>query len=493
MTKNLGAQFNDINNINPTITIEGQIIVIIPDACHMLKLVRNTLADKREILNANGEIISWNYIEKLHNLQKQEELHLGNKLRAAHINYKKQIMKVKLAAQTFSKSDAEALIFCKGYLAIEDFVHSGATIEFITNFNDLFDILNSRSLYSYGFKKPISEENFDMMNVKLEELETYLKTLRFIEGDLVINSGRKTGFLGFLISIKALRIIFYKYIRIENAPLRYLCTYKMSQDHLEVFFSAIRSKGGFNNNPTALQFVSAYKRLLVHGELKNITTGNCIPLDNINILTCNSNSICRKINSSRERILAMNDESLDVDSIVDLPEGHDYIGNFELSEFSKEAITYIAGYVVRNLKKIIKCDECLGAIFAIEKFPGFIVQKDVGGLHYPSQDVIKICVFAEKILRQTTSIHGNSYFSQKGTLPKMTCSVLKKFIGTEVFAEIKNHIHEQGPFENHFALLIKAITFRYFEVRIHYIMTLLSQRDERIRNMHTKLILFKGQ
>ena len=39
--------------------------------------------------------------------------------------------------------------------------------------------------------------------------------------------------------------------------------YKHSQDHIELFFSAVRAKGGFNNNPTALPFQeAAYKRLL---------------------------------------------------------------------------------------------------------------------------------------------------------------------------------------------------------------------------------------
>ena len=45
-------------------------------------------------------------------------------------------------------------------------------------------------------------------------------------------------------------------------------TYKLSQDHLELFFSAVRAAGGFNNNPTAQQFMAAYKRLLFRGTIK---------------------------------------------------------------------------------------------------------------------------------------------------------------------------------------------------------------------------------
>lgn len=492
MAKNLGAQFHDVNNIDPKINIEGEQILIIPDACHMLKLVRNTLADKKEILNHNKEKISWDYLHKLHNLQQNEGVHLANKLRGAHIDHKKQIMKVRLAAQTFSNSVAEALLFCKNNLETEDFIHSGATIEFIKYFNDIFDILNSRRRSAYGFKKSISDENFEIVDAKFKEFESYLKTLRFNDGNLVIKSGRKTGFLGFLICIKALRMFFYQYINIENAPIQYLCTYKMSQDHLEIFFSAIRSKGGFNNNPTALQFTSAYRRLLVHGELKNMSTGNCVPLDNINILTCNLSAMCRKINNRRERLLAIS-EYPDEAQIVELPESHDYIGNCELSEFTKEATIYIAGYIIRSMKKIIKCSECLGAIVACEKFPGFILQKDVGGLHYPSQDVIKICLFAEKVLRQIITIHGNSYLSKKDSVPKMICSVFKKMIHTDIFKDLTNHINDQSPLDNHLSLLIKAITMRYLEVRIHFIMCSFSQREGRIRNLHTKLVLFRGQ
>lgn len=61
---------------------------------------------------------------------------------------------------------------------------------------------------------------------------------------------------------------------VKSERIDFLSTYKLSQDHLDFFFSAVRAKGGFNNNPTATQFKSAFKRLLVHGELKHFTTGN---------------------------------------------------------------------------------------------------------------------------------------------------------------------------------------------------------------------------
>ena len=60
----------------------------------------------------------------------------------------------------------------------------------------------------------------------------------------------------------------------NNAKLKYVLTYKLSQDHIKLFFAAIHSSYGCNNNPTALQFRSAYKRMLVRHEIAS-SSGNC--------------------------------------------------------------------------------------------------------------------------------------------------------------------------------------------------------------------------
>jgi len=58
--------------------------------------------------------------------------------------------------------------------------------------------------------------------------------------------------------------------------MKFLLSYKFSQDHLEMLFSAIRSKGAFNNNPTVSQFEAAYKSLLVHAQIKTSHNANCL-------------------------------------------------------------------------------------------------------------------------------------------------------------------------------------------------------------------------
>jgi len=54
----------------------------------------------------------------------------------------------------------------------------------------------------------------------------------------------------------------------EDGHLEYLLTYKLSQDHLEIFFSAVRARGEFSNNPTAAQFEAALTPILSIGSTK---------------------------------------------------------------------------------------------------------------------------------------------------------------------------------------------------------------------------------
>jgi hypothetical protein len=77
-----------------------------------------------------------------------------------------------------------------------------------------------------------------------------------MNNEFVVNSKRKTEF-----------IIYNSFILPQNTVPRLNClpTYKCSQDHLEVLFSSIRAQGG----STCRQFRCAYKKLLVHADIKD--------------------------------------------------------------------------------------------------------------------------------------------------------------------------------------------------------------------------------
>ncbi|KAL1005767.1 hypothetical protein UPYG_G00063750 [Umbra pygmaea] len=55
---------------------------------------------------------------------------------------------------------------------------------------------------------------------------------------------------------------------------RYVCTYRLSQDHLELFFNSIRASGGWNNNPTVAHFQSYFRAIMVRCGIAPGKTGN---------------------------------------------------------------------------------------------------------------------------------------------------------------------------------------------------------------------------
>lgn len=89
----------------------------------------------------------------------------------------------------------------------------------------------------------------------------------------ILENAKKTAFDGVLVNTESTGKIFDKLV--GQGALKYTPTRKMSQDHEETFFRCIGGQGGYNNNPTAVQYVASYKRLLVQAEVKSSSSGNC--------------------------------------------------------------------------------------------------------------------------------------------------------------------------------------------------------------------------
>jgi len=161
-------------------------------------------------------------------------------------------MKVKLAAQTFSSGVADGIEYLcqKGK---PSFKNSEAIVCLIRQIDCLFDILNSRIPFSKGYKSPIHAGNINTIKVVFNDTTDYLKTLK-CDGVLLILGGRKMFIVGFIVTMSSTLQVAYKLLYRSQSPFKFVLTYKMSQDHLELFFGYIRVRGGSNNNPNCIQF-----------------------------------------------------------------------------------------------------------------------------------------------------------------------------------------------------------------------------------------------
>lgn len=458
-------------------------VFIMLDPAHMIKLVRNTFGEKRELIDCNNEIINFKYIELLLMLQNNEQCYLANKLKKEHVFFFKKKMKVKLATQLLSLSVANALIFCRDVLKLKDFENCTATVNFIKLFNDAFDILNSRTLIPYGFKGAINNDNYENILEFSKKFIYYVHNLKLNTGQPILKSQRSTGFLGFIVCFHSLINLKKKLIDTNN--LKFIPSYKLSQDHLEMFFGSVRSQGGHNNNPTSMQFRSAYKKLLVQAQIKDSGLGNCISLLDIPILNCSS--------VSKNPIQAINDTNASLYHDIELdPETftvETHGTHLHLSSFSKEVAIYIAGFVSHKLASQIKCDVCTQALFGTKEnfLLSLISLKDKGGLTYPSNDVIEICLVVEKFIKlhyQENKPNNSLFIKNK---------ILATFINNKnIFSSINYHNIENGPFSNHVVLLIKSVISSYYDIKIKY---LCRKQNEvvSLRTFYNKLTLFKGQ
>jgi len=239
----------------------------------MLKLVRNTLGDKKSVVDGADYFIKWDYIENVHKLQ-EHGLHFGNRLRSRHIAWQKNKMNVRLAAQLLSESVATSIEFCCRE-GITGFEHCEATVKFIRIFNQLLQ---------KGFKSPLHQKNISEMCTFLNKAKEYIMPLKESRNSkFILNSNRKTGFVGFCVCIKSVLTVYDSLMENAQFGFKFLCTFKFSQDHLELFFGKVKRLGGCNNNPTARQFISAYRKLIVHGDLQDVmplfATRGCANLD----------------------------------------------------------------------------------------------------------------------------------------------------------------------------------------------------------------------
>ncbi|CAH1984473.1 unnamed protein product [Acanthoscelides obtectus] len=197
-------------------------------------------------------------------------------------------------------------------------------------------------------EKPLSPATEQYFNF-LEEAKDYLKSLK-LRDTRVILSRRK---LGFIISINSLKGL-YEYRVKETKELKYLLTYKLSQDHLEIFFSCIRSKGGYSNNPTSKQFQNILKKLLLHTEISGNEASNVVALDSTSILHCSS-SLEIKISED------MTSSSNSIEEDEDFIQFKNFllIRPWQLTLYLEHVVAYVAGFVVKRLKGTIKCQSCL--------------------------------------------------------------------------------------------------------------------------------------
>ena len=433
---------------------------------------------------------------ELHKLQFENTLYLANKLKGKHIDFAKNKMNVRLAAQTLSSSVADAITYLRDEIKLPQFCGSEETCEFIKMFDKIFDLCNSSNCFAKGQKSALNRENFASKMQIVADACDYIMSLSDCSGIPLVRGKRKTGFLGFIASLHSITAVARKLLFRRNYS--FFMTYRLSQDHLETFFSKIRRKGGCNNNPNALQFQWAVRALL---QKKNGVTGsnraNCQELPEVcNTLFADS--------SAADASLLPSDESPTVKSSSDkeTPETHLTKLLVKPGIYHEHVLHYIAGFICRTMLKKIRCADCSASLTGgstTDVAAVFTQTKDRGGLLYASPDFLKIIKAADRSLRRLlVDAKDGPIASVTAVTTRLVSIEVLESLRSKVFTELNGHCMEHHAVtenDDHTSQIIKEAYHRFCHIVLAqhgrlYTERFVQKNQGSLRQKLTKTILF---
>jgi len=223
-----------------------------------------------------------------------------------------------------------------------------------------------------------------------------------------------------------------------------------------------------------------------------------VPLENIAVLHVTSSQTSEQIINNSIPLRSFHDDlQLHWNVTADIINDHGYFPDIRrITEFSSRIIIYIAGFVVRYLKKVLHCAKCVHALTSEKINENYIVIqiKSRGQLQYPSSSVTKICHTAESVVRLALAESGGQLMRKKFTETYLVNCVLAKFTESNIlFLNLKQHSHDQNPLENHVIHLTKAIACKYIQIRLYHICKQAMGDVQSERHFRNKLTLFQGQ
>lgn len=468
-------------------------VYIVFDPSHMMKLIRNNLANRSCLWNGSNEKIEWKYFEELVNYSQNHQFGLSHKMNKRHLLWEDRKMHVRTAVETLSSSSANAMEFLMNR-GIENFANAAATIEFTKLFDSLWDVMNTMDTQSAKddknvYKTALNSENCNEIFTFLMDAKKYLLSLKV--QDLkskkiqrVVTSTVSTGFCGFVVNIISFTEMYRELVE-EKHWLRCLATYRFSQDHLEMHFGKIRTLNGHNDNPNAQQFCSAYRKLLFEADLvlsdRSNVEARCIS----NVLKVSSSS-SRPKKCAQMNPIQIDEELADID-----PDPLDFEMEVIIELLDDNTcdpgIAYVANELELRLKrcKQIYCQSCLKVLHANKKISDEIcVNWDKGK---PCQSTFLICQLTNSAMK----MYLNTKPDFKDNVYK---SVLKKVVWEEIFTEFfEGDSEEHG--EDHKQFLVKFFIDEYINVTCAHTakqITIATQKQY-LRKRLMKLIHFHSQ
>lgn len=495
MCEMLGCSFKD--EIKPyfTSTINNRPIYVIFDPSHMLKLLRNTIGNRKALFDEKGQKIDWNHFIALEKYSSENNFGLTHKLTKRHIQFETRKMHVETAAQTLSSSVANAMEFLMKS-GVEQFECASETIKFIRHINHVFDVMNTFQInnnHGNPFKNALNSENQAEIFEFLQNAKDYFYSLHVLSLEnkkkiRLIDSKVKTGCRGFVVNIISITAMYTEFVE-QRHWLLFFATYRLSQDHIEMFFGKIRSSNGHNDNPTSKQFISSYRKLGLQADISISRKANIKQRGEDQRAQCVSNVLNISSSSSKNRDIAhaFPDEfDLPTEATIDLQ--HLTCANHLEEHTNQAGIIFVANVIEKKLLESdqIHCSLCPIVLEENEKVPARLCVMSDGTR--PCNSTYDICKITENAMNQFTKESGeleNQFKSRVFTAVLSNITIANLF---PVGFSIEHDIHHKN-------FLIKFIMDQYMHIRSTHRARRLNLENEKeyIRSKLRKEIHFLNQ
>lgn len=347
-------------------------------------------------------------------------------------------MNLRIAAETLSNSVADSIEFLRKTGA-EAFKGSEATVKFIRRINNIFDILNSKDRTdAICFKRPISPETKEEYFKYFDESIAYIKNLKLSpEGKSILTTKSRIAFFNFIVCMQNFQTFYETYV--EAGILERIPTFHFSQDHLELLFSCmytlfcivliyffnfhdhlvifiistpgIRQMFGCNDNPSARQFESAWRKLLGQHQITASESANCMNNDFKFLNVLNASSRKEKNNTNSSYVFNEENKNNNIDNENDIDELNmakdpHFQSLFTDDNFLNNMECHVTSYLASVLEKCIierrwyapiTCEKCLLVFAEDESMEDEFVKLKMKSskLLLPAKSTVQICMATE--------------------------------------------------------------------------------------------------
>lgn len=394
IASDMGSNFIELSKLlgvteSSEFELDGRKLVYIFDPCHLIKATRNNLL--KNSFHFDNKITSWSFIKTFYEEDSKKFYRCAPKLTNSHINPTNfEKMKVSLATQVLSHSVACGMNVALSYNVLP--AQSLGTIESISIFNNLFDLLNAFSLrHPNKFKNAFDGSEFQIKF--LTEAIEYLQQIKIINKDGQNITNKIKFHKCWIITINSILKMWEK---LSKLNFLYLKTRRINTDCLENFFGSVRQQSGNNVNPTPIQFKRAFRKLF------------CQNFFHSNHMNCREDfdSLLIDIKSTNVAdVFIHNQDDQPLKALV-LPD-YDYIRE---NMVTNNAFTYVCGYLLKKSLGVHSCDDCkhfgkncddLDFNNLLIHFKAFETQKRTfGGLQTPPEEFVHFIFKLERAFNE---------------------------------------------------------------------------------------------